>query len=192
MDSKTTKKAFADAMKETMNEMPFSKITISDLCDRCGMSRKSFYYHFKDKYDLVNWIFESEYVAPIQEEHPVEIVDSGKRWELIEDLCTYFFDNIHFYSKVFKVKGQNCFGEYLKNLLSPILELRVQSISSDKQVVSFCVNMIADAAVSAIEQWIIEKNPRSPKEFVQLLRTSLAILANSENKLNPEKETTLQ
>ena len=24
------------------------------------MNRKSFYYHFKDKYDLVNWIFDTE------------------------------------------------------------------------------------------------------------------------------------
>ena len=52
-DSNITKKALAAALKELMEEMPFEKIGIGDICERCGMHRKSFYYHFKDKYDLV-------------------------------------------------------------------------------------------------------------------------------------------
>ena len=46
-----------EALKGLMAEMPFEKINVSQICERCGMNRKSFYYHFKDKYDLVNWIF---------------------------------------------------------------------------------------------------------------------------------------
>ena len=51
-DSNITKKALAMAMKELMEQIPFSKISVSDICEKCGMNRKSFYYHFKDKYDL--------------------------------------------------------------------------------------------------------------------------------------------
>ena len=54
-DSNLTKRALAAAMKELMEQMPFSKISVSDIAEQCGMNRKSFYYHFKDKYDLVNW-----------------------------------------------------------------------------------------------------------------------------------------
>ena len=39
-------------MKALMEERPFAKISVGDICERCGMNRKSFYYHFKDKYDL--------------------------------------------------------------------------------------------------------------------------------------------
>lgn len=53
-DSNLTKRALAAAMKELMEQMPFSKISVSDIAEQCGMNRKSFYYHFKDKYDLVN------------------------------------------------------------------------------------------------------------------------------------------
>lgn len=60
-DSNITKKALAMAMKELMEQIPFSKISVSDICEKCGMNRKSFYYHFKDKYDLVNWIFDVEF-----------------------------------------------------------------------------------------------------------------------------------
>ena len=45
-DSNITKKALAQTMKELMAKQPFSKISVGDICDACGMSRKSFYYHF--------------------------------------------------------------------------------------------------------------------------------------------------
>ena len=56
-DSNITKRALAAALKELMEQKPFSKINVAEICEKCGMNRKSFYYHFKDKYDLVNWIF---------------------------------------------------------------------------------------------------------------------------------------
>ena len=56
-DSQLTKRALSAAMKELMAERPMEKIRIGDIVERCNMNRQSFYYHFKDKYDLVNWIF---------------------------------------------------------------------------------------------------------------------------------------
>ena len=54
-DSNLTKRALAAVMKELMEQMPFSKISVSDIAEQCGMNRKSFYYHFKDKYDLCSF-----------------------------------------------------------------------------------------------------------------------------------------
>ena len=53
-DANITKSALASSMKRLMKEKPFTKISVIDICEGCGMNRKSFYYHFKDKYDLVN------------------------------------------------------------------------------------------------------------------------------------------
>ena len=65
-DSNITKKALAQSLKELMGKQSFAKISVADICEGCGMSRKSFYYHFKDKYDLVNWIFDMEFIRSIQ------------------------------------------------------------------------------------------------------------------------------
>lgn len=62
-DSNITKKALAGALKELMDTKPFQKISVSDICERCQMNRKSFYYHFKDKYDLMNWIYDTEFIG---------------------------------------------------------------------------------------------------------------------------------
>ena len=64
-DSNITKRALANELQELMAEQPFEKINVAQICQRCHMNRKSFYYHFRDKYDLVNWIFDTEFIALI-------------------------------------------------------------------------------------------------------------------------------
>lgn len=103
-DSNITKQALASALKDLMEETPFEKINIGDICEKCGMNRKSFYYHFRDKYDLVNWIFDTDFIA-------LALNRSADRWELIEVVCNYFYENRSFYRKALRVKGQNSFSE---------------------------------------------------------------------------------
>ena len=65
-DSSLTKRALAAAIKDLMKEKPLVKISIADIVERCQMNRQSFYYHFRDKYDLVNWIFYTELITELQ------------------------------------------------------------------------------------------------------------------------------
>ena len=40
-DSNITKRALAAALKELMEQKPFSKINVAEICEKCGMNRKS-------------------------------------------------------------------------------------------------------------------------------------------------------
>ena len=62
-----TKKMFADALKQAMSQKPFSKITVSEIVAACGVNRKTFYYHFKDIYDLLLWILKEEAINVVKE-----------------------------------------------------------------------------------------------------------------------------
>lgn len=53
--SDLTKRALAQALKNQLLKKPLNKITVSDIAAECGISRMTFYYHFKDIYDLVEW-----------------------------------------------------------------------------------------------------------------------------------------
>lgn len=53
--SNTTKLALEASLKKHLLSKPIDKITINDLTEDCGISRMTFYYHFKDIYDLVEW-----------------------------------------------------------------------------------------------------------------------------------------
>ena len=54
--SQMTKRALAASLKKLLNQKPLNKITINDIAEDCGISRMTFYYHFKDIYDLVEWV----------------------------------------------------------------------------------------------------------------------------------------
>lgn len=43
-------------LKKLLLQKPLNKITINDITEDCGVNRMTFYYHFKDIYDLVDWI----------------------------------------------------------------------------------------------------------------------------------------
>ena len=53
--SQTTKRALEESLKKLLLKKPLDKITIADIAEDCGISRMTFYYHFKDIYDLVEW-----------------------------------------------------------------------------------------------------------------------------------------
>lgn len=56
MSKITTKLAIGYAFKELLLEKPLNKVNVSDITERCGISRQTFYYHFKDIIDLFEWI----------------------------------------------------------------------------------------------------------------------------------------
>ena len=51
----STKNIMKASLKKLIKKKPLAKITISDIAEDCGISRMTFYYHFKDIYDLVEW-----------------------------------------------------------------------------------------------------------------------------------------
>ncbi len=59
MDTKKdlTKELLADCFRELMLTTPFDKITIKMITDRAGLIRPTFYKHFQDKYEVLEWIF---------------------------------------------------------------------------------------------------------------------------------------
>lgn len=195
-DIHITKRALADALKSLMSEMPFDKITVTQICDRCSMNRKSFYYHFKDKYDLVNWIFDTEILALIEQEslyslqphnHSLEQIlqnhetfsSSTADYHAVLDLfCEYFYQNRHFYRAALQIHGQNSFTDHLRSFLQPILKYRLETLFQQysqkpvkKQYLTFYVDILTDTFLIAMERWVKEKDAMPADEFVSMLFT---------------------
>lgn len=164
-DSNITRRALSASLKELMQEKPFEKISVSDICQKCEMNRQSFYYHFKDKYDLVNWIFDNEFIAVARKS---EFAD---QWDFLEALCTYFYTNRDFYRRVLAVKGQNSFSEHFREFLQPVLARGIGELLVDEYVQEFHVNFYSDALICTIERWLTDKHSMQPKELIHLLQS---------------------
>lgn len=65
--SSITKRALAASLKELLAQKPLDKITVSDIAEQCGVNRQTFYYHFQDIYDLIEWSYTSDAAASIGE-----------------------------------------------------------------------------------------------------------------------------
>lgn len=57
---KDMKQMFLDTLLEMLNTKTLSEITITDIVSKCNVSRQTFYYHFDDIYDLIEWYFTQE------------------------------------------------------------------------------------------------------------------------------------
>ena len=74
--SNMTKRALEESLKRLLLKKPLTKITINDLTTDCGISRMAFYYHFRDIYDLVEW------VMPRRIHHePCRVKKHTKHWQ---------------------------------------------------------------------------------------------------------------
>lgn len=169
-DSNITKRALASALKELLEEMPFSKISISDICEKCSMNRKSFYYHFKDKYDLVNWIFDSEFIGVAMDE---KYRASQNTWYKMQILCQYFYANRHFYRKVLAIEGQNSFTEHFRELLFQTVSDQIKDVFPTEKSQRFQLNFVTDALVIAVQRWLMEEDPMPSKEFIDQCEIAL-------------------
>lgn len=166
-DSNITKRALAAALKELMEEMTFDKITVGHICNKCEMNRKSFYYHFKDKYDLVNWIYYTEFIGTVKGN---EYRDG---FEFLFDVCKYLEQNKKFYRKVLRYDGQNSFFEYFQELLMPAVEKYTYDIFADDENNSFYVSFFSESFVNAIKKWLLEPETISADKFISLMKSCI-------------------
>ena len=88
MKRKTTKEILAESFKELSQTKPISKITIADITENCGMTKPTFYRYFKDKYDLMAWLFVQEAQGNVN-----KIGKDGYLWR------DTLLDGLHYYEK---------------------------------------------------------------------------------------------
>ncbi len=167
-DSMATKKALAQALKDLMRAQPLQKISVGDICAACSMNRKTFYYHFYDKYDAVNWIFYTECIENILR------TDALHPAAFLLELCSYFYDNRAFYSAALSDTSQNNFSEYFAEVMSPILHLHFSDFIPDEAEREFRTDFYTDAFLAALRRWLSSPNPMPPDKFAALARRAVA------------------
>lgn len=179
-DSSLTKRALAQAIKELMNEKPLVKISIADIVDRCQMNRQSFYYHFRDKYDLVNWIFYTELITELQNS------PNKDEYEELKNICRYLYDNRAFYINALKFTGQNSFYEYFGDVIYQLLKAAFNESFGNSDQSDFNAMFYADALRACIFRWLTSGAKMHPDEFVGKIRSALAISPENQRALLKE------
>ncbi len=172
-DANVTKESIARSMKQLMSEKSFAKISITDICDGCGMNRKSFYYHFKDKYDLMNWIFYMDFINLASS----KTYENG--WELLESVCEMFYKDQGFYRSALRTEGQNSFREYLLESMRPIVEFLFEDTLGDMSAYEVINKMFCQVYIMAVSNWMEDGCKTEPSAFVGAIKELIRKLAES-------------
>ena len=168
-DPNATKRALAQSLKVLMEKRAFSKISVADLCENCGMSRKSFYYHFRDKYDLVHWIFQTEFIQTIRDG---EYLSS---WERFRQLCSYFYRERDFYRRAIQIQGQNSFRDCFCEAIAPAIEDMAADWMAGGRDRKFYTTFFGDAILSSILRWLSSPQPEPPEQYLEHIHHVLVV-----------------
>ena len=99
---KKSKELLRESVIELVSKAPVSKVTVGKICENCGLSQRTFYRYFTDKYALISWVLVDNLAASWDDEnatihtHLVIIVDQ---------ICA----NPSFYINAMRYNGQNNF-----------------------------------------------------------------------------------
>ena len=168
-ESLITKKAIASGLKELTKKKNFDKITIQDITDICGLNRQTFYYHFQDKYELVDWIYYNETISIIIDDLTYENWDKK-----VLEMLTKMKSEDYFYKDTLKSSTENGFKEYLFQIASELFLNIVGRISVNEnfgdEEKKFISEFYAFGIVGVIVSWSQLGMKESPEYITMQLK----------------------
>lgn len=165
MSSLTTKKAIGYTFKDLLKEKPFNKITVNDIASKCDINRQTFYYHFQDIRDLVEWICTFEVDSILNKNSNVE------KWE---DKFLLIFKIMEeekiFVKNIYHSVSVEVLRNNLYRLVYPIIYSEIIEKSKGKNLREEDKKFITDfykyAFVSIVLDWINKGMIENPEIIV--------------------------
>lgn len=148
-----TQKALAESLKKLLNRKTLNKITVSDITNDCGVNRQTFYYHFHDVYELVDWIFAEEMKRYAQEGFTPD------NWrDVMTRLMDNFLEDRHFIINVYNSLNRKELEKYMRVFVKPAVTDIVNEIARNYDVsaedIDFLTSTLTASLTGIVAEWI--------------------------------------
>ena len=178
-ESSVTKKAISEGFKKTMSKKPFEKITISDITGKCGLNRQTFYYHFQDKYDLLNWILYTDIIVPFTEGLSID------NWsDKLLNMLNTLKDNHKFYVNALNTTHGDEFRRYfldaVTDVICKIIDKLTEGQSIDADDRQFIAGFFAYGITGTVSKWVMtgmKKTPEATAVYIKDLVNDFKLFA---------------
>ena len=173
--SNITKIALANSLKKILSKKEFNKVTINDILDDCGVNRQTFYYHFKDIYDLLEWIYTNEVIEKIKN---IESDSPAENWQQeFLYVFEYILDNKKFvyntYYSVSRALFLNFIYKQTNMLLTRVIDEKSKKIAVQNKNKKFIADFYKYAFVGLVQEWIENGMLENPEEIIKKLSIML-------------------
>lgn len=134
-----TKQILEESLKKLMLEKPLDKITIRDLTEDCGISRMTFYYHFKDIYDLIEWACLADATKALAGKKTYDTWSEG-----LVQIFEVVYENKPFILNAYRCISRDQIENFLFHLTSDLLMGVVEEKAADTDISEEDRRFIAD------------------------------------------------
>jgi probable dihydroxyacetone kinase regulator len=163
-----TRNLLSDSLKDLMLIKPLNKITVQEIVDRCTLNRRTFYYHFKDIYDLLEWMYKKEAIAELQKRATYNTWQEG-----FLNLFLYIQNNKKICLCAFHSLGREHLESFLYSVTYQLIQHVVDTQTGDLQVneehKNFLANFYTIAFLGIVIQWMQNGMKEQPQKITEAL-----------------------
>lgn len=182
--AKLTQRAMAESLKKLLSQKTLDKITVKEITDDCGVKRQTFYYHFKDIYDLLEWTF-------IQEGE--QFIDRDRICETWQDVYLevfrYIEKNRNFTMNAYNSVGREHLERYLYQIVYDLIARFIHQMDKEGKISRDDRDFICDFYKFGLVGIILEWLGRGMKEDPQVITEKLTRLLRRHIEMDLEKFT---
>ena len=166
--SQVTKRALEQTLKNLLLKKPLTKITINDIAEDCGINRMTFYYHFKDIYDLVEWSCMEDARKALEENKTYDTWQQG-----FLQIFAAVLENKPFIMNVYRCVHQEQVEKYLKplvdDLLLGVINEEAVGMTVREEDKDFIAQIYSYVFIGLMLDWIKDDMREDPKPIVERL-----------------------
>ncbi|MEH7108720.1 TetR-like C-terminal domain-containing protein [Bacillus sp. JJ1764] len=164
--AQTTKKALAASLKKLLAKKNLEKITITDITTDCEVNRQTFYYHFKDIYDLVEWIYTNEASKALGNKKTYDTWQQGFR-----EIFVYLLENQDFVKNTYHSLSREYLENFLYNetynLLIAVVKEKAAGMSVREKDQAFIAHFYKYAFTGLMLDWIGKGMREDPSTIIE-------------------------
>lgn len=166
--------AIERAFRALVQEKPYRSISVSDICERARLSRKSFYANFHTKEDIVSRIFIDDSVKPLRDINKLFSQSQGKElYRLIyEKIYEKPYEDREFYQALIgPMKGSD--DTFIRVATEAIYDFNMDLLSShsttmDPRKMDYVAYFFASSQAMLMQKWIYDGFIYTPEELASL------------------------
>ncbi len=166
--SEITKRALEASLKNLLLQKPLDKITIGDIAADCGINRMTFYYHFRDIYDLVEWSCEEDATRALEGKKTYDTWQEG-----FLQIFRLVLDNKPFIRNVYRSVSREQVELYLYrltyDLMIGVVEEQAAGMSVRAEDKTFIADFYKFAFVGLMLDWIKNDMKEDPAAIIERL-----------------------
>jgi len=173
-NSNITKRAIAAAFRQLLDKTPFERITVTAIASQCGINRQTFYYHFRDIYDLMGWIVEDRVIAILGTDERDTLSDAER---IIEASLVALKDEQDLVSRLAHSTDPVLINHIMQAHLSTVIEKSLKQIYQTSKLTEenkrLITNFFVGGYLNTIYDWIINGMRDDPVSLAKRLATVL-------------------